>query len=107
MVVLLSTAEGQSQVLAHSSILRPADLNTLAEFGLAALDAAQRVANFLGQGDRPYEHNMFENEDSRLYVMVLPDDLALLVVTSVHTPLGTIRHNLRRARRQLAGRDVR
>jgi CheY-like chemotaxis protein/predicted regulator of Ras-like GTPase activity (Roadblock/LC7/MglB family) len=106
-VVLLSTAGGRSQVLAHNSNLRAANLETLAGLSLAALDAAQAVASFLGKGDRAYEHNMFENKDSRLYVMVLPDDLALLVVTSMHTPLGTIRHNLRRASRQLARRDVR
>ena len=45
---------------------------------------------------------MFESDRSRLYIMTLPGDLALVIVTPINTPLGTIRHNLRRASRHLA-----
>jgi hypothetical protein len=46
---------------------------------------------------------MFEAGDWRLYVLVLQPALLLAVVTPLSTHLGTIRHNLRRAGRDLTG----
>ena len=100
--LLLSMTSGDHQVIAHLSTLGRPKLEMLADLGIGAVRSAQAAARLLGQPDRPYEHNMFESETHRLYVMTLSDDRLLLVVTPLSTPLGTIRHNLRRAVRRLA-----
>jgi CheY-like chemotaxis protein len=98
---LLSGGAGAEQVVTYVSTMDEEHALTLAELSAAVVRAAQAIAHFLGQPDEPFEHNMFENDVSRLYIMTLPGDLSLVVVGPVHTPLGTIRHNLRRAWRQL------
>jgi CheY-like chemotaxis protein len=100
-VLLLSAAAGEARVLAHVSTLAGPRIETLAALGIATVRAAQETAQFLGQPDRLFEHNMFESDSLRLYMMVLGDDELLLVVTPSSTRLGTIRHNLRRAARVL------
>lgn len=100
-VLLLSTAGGHNRVIAQNSSLDKASQETLASLSAAAVEAARALAHFWGQGDAPYEHNMFENDESRLYIMALPQNLLLVIVTPIRTPLGTIRHNLRRAGRRL------
>jgi CheY-like chemotaxis protein len=99
-VWLISIDQGD-KVIAHISILNQERAQRLAELSIAATRAAQAVAHFLGQPDEPFEHNMFENDVSRLYVLALPGSLALVIVTPINTPLGTVRHNLRRAGRHL------
>ncbi|MEJ2210423.1 MAG: response regulator [Anaerolineae bacterium] len=100
-VWLVSSSRGSDEVLAHISTLDQDRVQTLARLSIAAVQAAQAVAHFLGQPNAPFEHNMFENDTSRLYVMALPGDVAIGIVTPIHTALGTIRHNLRRAGRHL------
>lgn len=100
-VLLHSTAYTAPRIIAHVSSLAEAKLETLAELSLATFRTAQETARFLGQPDDSFKHNMFEGESSRLYMMVLPKNLLLTVVTPVRTSLGTIRHNLRRASRDL------
>ncbi|MBN1658917.1 MAG: response regulator [Anaerolineae bacterium] len=102
-VLLVSMAGGKAQVLQHVSLLEEDRIQRLAELVAAAAKTSQATARFLGQPDEPYKHNMFENEDARFYLMALPNHLLVAVVTSIHTPLGTIRHNLRRASRALGG----
>jgi CheY-like chemotaxis protein len=99
--LLMAIPSGKEQILAQSTTLDRAQVEMLANLSISAARAAQAIVPFLGQPDAPFEHNMFENDESRLYLMALPRDLLLLIVTSIHTPLGTIRHNLRRTRRQL------
>jgi CheY-like chemotaxis protein len=100
-VLLLSTNSDSVGVLAHASTLDAEQVGMLSNLILAAVQAAQATARFLGQPDVPFEHNMFEGGGQRLYAMALPPDLLLVVATPVATPLGTIRHNLRRASRTL------
>lgn len=100
-VWLLSCSRGSQGIVANASTMNEKNAQTLANLSIAAVQAAQAVAHFLGQPDEPFEHNMFENDTSRLYVMARPENLALVIVTPIHTPLGTIRHNLRRAWRHL------
>ncbi len=38
---------------------------------IATVQAAQATVRFLGQPDEPFEHNMFENASSRLYIMAM------------------------------------
>ncbi len=105
-VFLLSMTAGDHQAIAHLSTLGRAKLEMLADLIIGAVRSAQAAARLLGQPDRPYEHNMFESETHRLYVMTLSSDRLLLVVTPISTPLGTIRHNLRRAARHLADQPL-
>ena len=69
----------------------------------AALRAAQRLGRLLGQPDAPFEHNMFESDSFRLYILSLPGDLCLFLAAPLDAPLGAVRHNLRRTGRELAG----
>jgi CheY-like chemotaxis protein len=102
-VLLISSFAGETSVVAHISTLGDTQLETLAGLSLDTIRAARATACFLGQPDEPFEHNMFESETLRLYIMALSGNYYLLLVTPVSTPLGTIRHNLRRARRDLLG----
>ena len=101
-VLLLSAREGDEHLIAHASSLDEAGMVMLANLTIATVRAAQATAQFLGQPDRPFEHNMFETDSLRLYVMSVPEDMLLAVVTPTSTPLGTVRHNLRRSVRELA-----
>lgn len=100
-VLLLSTVTGEARIVAQVSSMPGGRLETLAALGLTTVRAAQDTAEFLGQPNRPFKHNMFESDWLRLYMMVLGDDELLLVVTPASSSLGTIRHNLRRAARVL------
>jgi CheY-like chemotaxis protein len=100
-VILLSGESGS--IIAHASTLREDTVKTLASLSVETVRAAQATAQLLGQPDAPFEHNMFENNSLRLYIMALLENLLLVIVAPVSTPLGTIRHNSRRAARDLAG----
>ena len=101
-VLLLSTRGGTGYLVAHASSQDDKSTMTLANLSMDTIRAAQAAARFLGQPDRPFEHNMFESDSLRLYAMSLPGEMLLTVVTPTSTPLGTIRHNLRRAARELS-----
>lgn len=101
-VFLLSSKEGDEPLIARVTSLDTTETGMLANLTLAVVRAGQATASFLGQPNRPFEHNMFENDTLRLYAMSLPERMLLAVVTPTSTPLGTIRHNLRRTARRLA-----
>ena len=101
-VLLLSLREGDEQLVAQASSLDDAEAAALANLSIAAVRAAQATARVLGRPDRPFEHHMFEADSLRLYAMYVPENLLLVVVTPTSTPLGTVRHNLRRTARSLA-----
>ena len=101
-VLLLSAREGDEHLIAYASSLDQARVASLANLSMATVRAAQATARFLGQPDRPFEHNMFETDSLRLYAMSVPENMLLTVVTPTSAPLGTIRHNLRHAARKLA-----
>jgi CheY-like chemotaxis protein/predicted regulator of Ras-like GTPase activity (Roadblock/LC7/MglB family) len=100
-VVLMSMTPDAQGVVAHVSNLDRVEVDRLAELSVDTVRAAQTAARALGQPDVPFEHNMFEGASLRLYLMVLPEDLLLVVVVPMSTPLGTVRHNLRRTVRDL------
>jgi DNA-binding response OmpR family regulator len=101
-VLLLSSDPNDLGVVAHVSTLSAEKVQMLTHLIVKTVQAAQAAAHFLGQPDAPFEHNMFEGEGLRLYAMALASDLLLVVQTPLGIPLGTIRHNLRRASRELA-----
>ena len=96
-VLLLATTGEGPQIVAQVSTLDASQLRGLSELVTSTVRAAQATAQLLGQPDRPFEHNMFESQHLRLYVLAVQEDLLLAVTTPINTPLGTIRHNLRRA----------
>jgi CheY-like chemotaxis protein/predicted regulator of Ras-like GTPase activity (Roadblock/LC7/MglB family) len=100
-VLLLSTEAGSEGVVAHVSAFDDGALDDFSRLTLDAIGAAQAAGHFLGEPDQPFEHSIFEGESDRLYIMALSERLSLVVVTPVGIPLGVIRHNLRRARREL------
>jgi len=104
-VLLLSTVTDEARILAQVSSMTGEKLETLAALGLTTIRAAQETAQFLGQPNRPFEHNMFESDSLRLYMKILRHDEVLLVVTPTSSSLGTIRHNLRRAARNLTSQS--
>jgi predicted regulator of Ras-like GTPase activity (Roadblock/LC7/MglB family) len=101
-VFLLSTVNEEA-IVAQASNLDEAAAQTLADLCATAVQAAGAVASFWNQSDVTFEHNMFESNSLRLYIMVLPENLLLVIITPISTQLGTIRHNMRRAARALAG----
>jgi CheY-like chemotaxis protein/predicted regulator of Ras-like GTPase activity (Roadblock/LC7/MglB family) len=103
-VLLLASSKTDIDVLAHVGSMGAERIETLATLSVDTVQAARAAAYFLDQADEPFEHHIFESRSSRLYMMALPENLLLVIVTPSSTPLGTIRHNMRRAGRKLAGR---
>ncbi len=99
--VLLLSAAQDGGVLLYVSTLRASTVEALARQTWAVIQAVQVTAQLLDQREAIYEHNMFESATARLYIMTLPGDLLLVVAGPVSIPLGTVRHNLRRASREL------
>jgi two-component system cell cycle response regulator CpdR len=99
--VLLVSAAQPGGVLLYASTLDAGKREALAKQSVAAVQAAQATAHLLNLRDVTFEHNMFESATVRLYIMTLPGDLLLVVAGPMSVPLGTIRHNLRRARTAL------
>lgn len=105
-VLLLSLVQGQVRVVEHVSAWQEEDRAQFAGLVRAIVESAQAAARFLGYPDEAFEHHMFEGQDRRLYAMRLSAGWLLVVATPAHIPLGTVRHNLRRVRRDLAPRAL-
>jgi CheY-like chemotaxis protein/predicted regulator of Ras-like GTPase activity (Roadblock/LC7/MglB family) len=105
-ILLLSASAGGTDIVAHVSTWANAQVETLAGLSVDTLQVARNIAHFVDQSDEPFEHHMFEGRSSRLYIMALTGDYFLVLITPAATPLGTIRHNLQRARRELAARAL-
>ncbi len=101
--LLVSTAAGGAKVVAHVSTWNLVGAKTLARLSADLVRTAEAAAGFLGQKGDFFEHNMFESKSLRLYIMTLPENLQMVIVTPVNIPLGTVRTNLRRAARSLTG----
>jgi DNA-binding NarL/FixJ family response regulator len=102
-VLLVTVSKGEEKIIASVGILDKARLRKLAQLSLDAIQAAQATASLLDQPNKPFEHNIFESDSVRLYVLALPDTNVLILAGPSSTPLGTIRHNLRRTARNLIG----
>ena len=101
LALLISMAAGKEGLVSHVGTMPKAGAEELVRLIVAAVRTAQAAGRFLGQPDAPFEHSMFENGAVRLYVLALPGERLLSVVTPVSTPLGMVRQNLRRAGRDL------
>lgn len=105
-VLLLSTTQGTARIVEHVSSWQGEDLRQFAALIQTMVESAQAAARFLGYPDEAFGHHMFEGDDRRLYVMRVSAGWLLVVATSTHIPLGTVRHNLRRTSRELAARAL-
>jgi DNA-binding NtrC family response regulator len=105
-ILLISTAGGGMDVVARISTRASTQVETLAVLSVDTLQVARTLADFLDQSDEPFEHHMFEGRSSKLYIMAVARDHFLVLIAPAATPLGTIRHNLQRARRELAARAL-
>ncbi len=101
-VLLLSGRGGDEHLIARVSSHDENWTMELSNLSITTVRAAQQIARFMGQPDRPFEHNMFETESLRLYAMSVTEEMLLIAVTPTRTPLGMIRHNLRRAAQDLS-----
>ncbi len=101
-LVAVLSLQGDGRVVAQVGNVGRDAAESLAALSLAAVRAAQRLARSLGQPDLPFEHNMFESQSFRLYILTLPQSLALLLAAPLEAPLGAVRQNLRRTGRELA-----
>jgi len=99
--LLISTAAGKEGLVSYVGTMSKSGAEELAKLIVTAARAAQAAGRFLRQPDAPFEHSMFESGAIRLYVLALPGERLLAVVTPVSTPLGIVRQNLRRAGRDL------
>jgi CheY-like chemotaxis protein/predicted regulator of Ras-like GTPase activity (Roadblock/LC7/MglB family) len=101
-VLLVTYSQSATKVRGQVGTLSDAQVKTLARLSVTTVQAARSAARLLGQADAPFEHNMFESDALRLYIMALSATALLIVVTPGSTPLGTIRYGVRRAARDLA-----
>jgi len=101
LVLLLSDNPEGPGVVSHVSTLSSDKVGTFAGLILTMVQAAQAVRHFLGEPGLAFEHNMFEGQHLRLTVMFIPPVSFLVAVTPMSAPLGMVRHNLRRASRNL------
>ena len=99
--LLISMAAGQEGLVSYVGAGPKSGAEELARLIVAAARAAQAAGRFLRQPDAPFEHSMFESSAIRLYVLALPGERLLAVVTPLSAPLGMVRQNLRRAGRDL------
>jgi CheY-like chemotaxis protein len=99
--LLISIAAGQEGLVSYAGTMAQPGTEELATLIIAEARAGQAAGRFLRQPDAPFEHTMLESGTIRLYVLALPGNRLLAVVTPVSTPLGMVRQNLRRAGRDL------
>jgi CheY-like chemotaxis protein len=99
--VLLASSARPGEVLFHVSTLDASRREALAKQSVVAVQTAQAAAHLLGVRDVTFEHSMFESTDMRLYIMALSGGQFLVVAGPMSVPLGTVRHNLKRASREL------
>lgn len=104
-VLLLSTEAEGTQIIAQVSTLDELRLSRLADHVTHVVRSAQETARFLGQPHRSFEHSVFEGEELRLYIIAITENLVLVVTTPASTPLGMVRHRLRRTARTLSHFD--
>lgn len=100
-VLLLSESHDTARVIFQSSSLNGSRLRSLAELCTKMMQASRAAANLARHSAGTVLHNMFEDEQHRLYMLGLPSGMLLVVSTPTSTPLGTIRHNLRQVIRKL------
>ncbi len=91
-----------AELIAHAGNVTLQRAQKLAGLAEGSMNAAHKIAAFLGEADNHFEQCTFEGSQYSVYSMNVTPDTILSVALSARTPLGIVRYNLRRASDALA-----
>jgi CheY-like chemotaxis protein len=105
-VLLFSDTDQGIALAAHHGTLDAAATEALANLSAETIRATRAPLELLGRAGDRSEHSIFESSTTRIYILALPADWLLAMVTPVSIPLGTIRLNLRRVTSELTRQSL-
>lgn len=91
-----------AELIAHAGNVTRQRAQKLARLAEDSLNAAHKIAAFLGETDNHFEQCTFEGDEYSVYSMNVTPDTILSAALSARTPVGIVRYNLRRAANALA-----
>lgn len=91
-----------ADLIAHAGNITRERAQELAGLTEESLNAAQKIAAFLGETDNRFEQCTLEGNEYNVYSMNVTSDTILSVALSARTPVGIVRYNLRRTVDELA-----
>lgn len=91
-----------ADLIAHAGNITRERAQELAGLTEESLNAAQKIAAFLGETDNRFEQCTLEGNEYNVYSMNVTSDTILSVALSARTPVGIVRYNLRRTADELA-----
>jgi len=91
-----------SELVAHAGNVTRQRAQELAELAAESLNAAHKIAAFLGEPDNCFEQCTLEGDEYNVYSLTVAPDAVLSVALSARTPVGIVRYNLRRTADALA-----
>ena len=91
-----------SDLIAHAGNITQERAQELAELTTGNLNAAHKIAAFLGETNDRFEQCTLEGKEYSVYSMKVTVDTILSVALSARTPVGIVRYNLRRTGDTLA-----
>ncbi len=89
-------------LIAHSGNVTQERAQELAGLAVESINAACKIAAFLGETDDRFEQCAFEGDEYSVYSTNVTSDTILAVALSARTPVGIVRYNLRRTADELA-----
>lgn len=89
-------------LIAHAGNVTQERAQELAGLAVASMNAAHKIAAFLGEPDGRFEQCTFEGDEYSVYSTNVTLDTILSVALSARTPVGIVRYNLRRTADALA-----
>lgn len=92
----------RSELIAYAGNVTHERARELAQLAVDSMDAAHKMAAFLGETDDRFEQCAFEGDEYSVYSTNVTSDTVLSVALSARTPAGIVRYNLRRAADALA-----
>jgi CheY-like chemotaxis protein len=91
-----------AELIAHAGNITRKRGEEMAALAEESLNAAHKIAAFLGETDNRFEQCTFEGDEYSVYSMNVTPDTILSVALSARTPVGIVRYNLRQAAEALA-----
>lgn len=91
-----------ADLIAHAGNVTRKRAQELAELAEESLNAAHKIAAFLGETDNHFEQCTFEGDEYSVYSMDVTPNTFLSVALSARTPVGIVRYNLRQVANALA-----
>ena len=83
-------------LIAHAGNVTRERAQELAEMAVESMNAAHKMAAFLGETDDHFEQCTFEGKEYSVYSTNVTPSTLLSVSLSARTPAGIVRYNLRR-----------